>query len=475
MVLANKYRPFIQSRNTAQRRLLFFTRLMALAEILVIVIVVALLLVNFAFGKTTDTLTTSANSQDSTDYFKTDFPRYENHVYVPNIKTVQFHPLTAGGEFSPPLISLHSHDLLQFSFDDLDGGVKSYQYRILHCTYDWKPSDLLESQYQTGFSNIEVGDARFSFNTIQQYTHYSFNFPGENLAPLISGNFLLVIFSDYNPEKIVITRRFMVVDQKVTVEANVHRATIISDRKSKQEVDFSIFYPDYTIDDPFSGLKVAIYQNDRTDQVISNLKPQFLKDHELMYDYDEGNEFDGGNEFRFFDTRSLRTPAEHTEKITRDSSGYHVYLVTDARRSSEIYSSGRDINGQFIIQTEEGKTRELESDYCRVHFSLNADEPYPNGNVYVFGSFTGWNCTSANKMHYDAASGKYEATLFLKQGFYNYEYVFVEDGLFSANEQEIEGNHSETENDYMICVYNRRSNSRYDELIGVKKLNSVLH
>ena len=76
-------------------------------------------------------------------------------------------------------------------------------------------------------------------------------------------------------------------------------------------------------------------------------------------------------------------------------------------------------------------------------------------------------------MIYNEDDQCYEASVFVKQGYYNYEYVFVEDGFLSANETEIEGNHSETENNYMICVYNRPINSRYDELIGIKRLNSL--
>ncbi len=411
------------------------------------------------------------NATDTSDYFNRDFFRCENYVYVPNISTVQFHPPDAG--LSPPIIRLNSQDVLQFSFDDLDADVKSYHYKIIHCTFEWKPTDIVESQYQKGYSDDQISDSRYSFNTQRRYTHYQFNFPNENIQPVISGNFLLIVFRDYNLDKIVITRRFMVLDPKVIITPNVHRATAIIDRKSKQEVDFSVFHNNYKIDNPFTDLKVAVYQNDRTDNVITNLKPLFLKDNELDYDYEEGNVFNGGNEFRYFDTRSLRTQTERVKKIVNDSTGCHVFLVDDLKRSYQIYTTDQDINGAFIIKTYDGKTDALEADYCWVHFRLPVESPFVNANIYVFGSFTDWSFNSKTKMVYNEEEQAYEVSVFVKQGYYNYEYVSVEDGFEYANETEIEGNHSETENNYMIYVYNRQVINRYDELIGLKRFNSL--
>ena len=409
--------------------------------------------------------------QDSVDYFSRDFLRCENYVYVPYISTVQFHPPDA--ELSQPIIRLNSTDVLQFSFDDLDGDLKSYHYKIIHCTFDWKPTDLVESQYQKGYSDDHITDSRSSFNTQFRYTHYQFNFPNENIQPIISGNYLLIVFRDYDANNFVITRRFMVLDQKVNVTANVHRATIINDRKSKQEIDFNIFYNNYKIDNPFSDLKVALYQNDRTDNIITGLKPLFLKDQELDYDYEEGNVFNGGNEFRYFDTRSLRTPTERVKEIIPDSTIYHVYLRDDLRRSYKFYTTDQDINGGCVVKTYDGKTDALEADYCWVHFRLPASAPFVNSNIYVFGSFTDWSFNNKTKMIYNEQEKAYEVKVLLKQGYYNYEYVSVEDGFDSANETEIEGNHSETENNYMICVYHKQISNRYDELIGLKRINSL--
>ena len=72
-------------------------------------------------------------------------------------------------------------------------------------------------------------------------------------------------------------------------------------------------------------------------------------------------------------------------------------------------------------------------------------------------------------MTYDENKGIYQASLLLKQGWYDYQY-----GLKSSegwNLKKIEGEHFQTENEYEIFVYYREMGSRYDELIGYTILN----
>jgi len=61
--------------------------------------------------------------------------------------------------------------------------------------------------------------------------------------------------------------------------------------------------------------------------------------------------------------------------------------------------------------------------------------------------------------------------LLLKQGFYNYKYVFLDkNGNFK--EGFISGNHDVTENDYQVIVYYRDIGARFDRVIGTGFGNS---
>ena len=86
-----------------------------------------------------------------------------------NIKSIQLRP-TQENNFSA-IVPLGT--ILELSFDDLDADSKEYQYKIEHMTHDWKSSRLSSSQYIDGFDQNTIIDVTNSFNTFQNYTHYS--------------------------------------------------------------------------------------------------------------------------------------------------------------------------------------------------------------------------------------------------------------------------------------------------------------
>ena len=98
----------------------------------------------------------------------------------------------------------------------------------------------------------------------------------------------------------------MVLDTKLHIDANVRRATLAEDRATKHEIDFTIRHTNLVIADPFADIKVLIKQNNKEDNAITDLIPQFVRNDELIYDYEDGNTFWGNNEFRHFDFKSLK-------------------------------------------------------------------------------------------------------------------------------------------------------------------------
>ena len=405
------------------------------------------------------------------DYYNANYLRYENYTYKNNIKTILFHK--EGWELTPPLIALNSGDKLKLSFDDLNGGVQTYKYTVVHCDAFWKPSDLIQSEYIDGFIDDNISAYKYSFNTIQPFTHYDVTFPNENIRINKSGNYLLKVFIDDNPDDIIFTRRFMIYENLVNVTSTIKPATIIEDKYYKQEIDFVINSGNYSISNAYSDLKVVITQNDRWDNAISNLKPKYIRSNELVYDYEDGNVFNGGSEFRKFDMKSLKYQTAWVRKSFRDSIGNQVYLMTDQKRNINVYSSDQDINGRRLVKTEDYDNTDIEADYAWVHFTLPYSEPLIDGSLYVFGALSDWGFGKENIMIYNYKKSFYEANILLKQGYYNYDYVFVKNGENVGDETFIEGSHYETENDYTIYVYHKQPGTLFDKLIGVKALNSV--
>lgn len=405
------------------------------------------------------------------DYYGDNAIRYEDYVYKKYIKTVQLHDESF--ELSQPILNLESQERLKLSFDDLDADLKNYSYTLIHCNSNWEPSDLQPAEYIDGFADNAITDYRYSFNTLQKFTHYNAVFPNNSTRITKSGNYILKVYLDGDPSAIAITRRFLVYQNKIMIESRVLQASIIEDRNYKHELDFIINHSGYQINNPFGDLKIVITQNNRWDNAKTNFKPVFVKDMELVYDYDQENVFTAGNEFRYFDIKSIRYHSERVYDVKTDSAGNHVYLYTDEKRTFKRYYTYSDINGKFLVKVQEGTNSEVEADYCYVTFFLPYDAALTDGNLYVFGAFNAWKCNQENLMRYNQKRFGYECTLYLKQGYYNYEYAFLKDGETAADNTLIEGMHYETENDYTIYVYHRKQGTFYDQLIGVKRLNSM--
>lgn len=424
---------------------------------------------------------TAAKADESSDtYFEGDFLRYEDYVYRQSIKTVLFH--REGWEITPPLILFNSEEKLVLSFDDLDGDYKMWQYTVIHCDASWKPTDLWQNEYLEGFTDDYIRDYRFSFNTLQPFTHYTVTIPNENLKFTLPGNYLLKIYPDGDPEKPVITRRFMVVDPRVKVTGKVKRAGNIDQYFSHHEIPFSVHHPSYPISEPFRDLKVVILQNQRWDNALWGLKPMMLRTDELDYQYSDGsNTFEAGNEFRYFDIKSLRYNSERIRFIENRTDGYHVTLFPDATRTKKVYVTYTDINGQMLIKTEDAQDASTEAEYVWVDFFVPIEAPFTDGSVYVMGALTDWQYRTTSgtdgnepygRMKYNFARQGYEARLYLKQGYYNYMYAFLPNGKTKAELSRLEGSLFETRNSYTILVYYREPGTRFDRLIAAEVITN---
>ena len=394
-----------------------------------------------------------------------------NGIFRENIHSVQFY--RQGWDFSLPVIELGTDQQLQLKFDELAEGVTNFVYTITHCDADWYPSRLLQSEYMVGFIENPVTDYAASINTTVRYTNYLLSLPNENVRLLLSGNYLLSVFDESDRNNPVLTRRFYVVEPLTEVRGDVKKSTFEGYKGRDQEIDFDVNYSRFAMQDPRTEVKVVVMQNSRGDNCLLNLKPLFVRDNQLSYDLSRENVFSGGNEFRNFDTKNLRINGYGVANIEFINPLYHITLRRDQVRREREYRSESDLNGRYLIKNDRVTDSDLESDYILVRFSLEMAEPMLGGEIYVFGGLSDWQCNRPNKMSWNPELRCYEVTLMLKQGFYDYQYVYVEKGGNRIDNTLLEGSYVETENDYQLFVYYRGFSSRYDKLVGYRTINSV--
>ncbi len=387
-----------------------------------------------------------------------------------NIKTVQIHK--KGWELSQPVITLGSNELLEFSFDEIGDASKTYNYTIVHCSSSWEMSNLVVSEYLQGFPHSPIDDYRFSMNTTFNYVHYKTEFPNNDLKILISGNYILKVYEEFNDHQPVIVKHFRVVEPMVTIDAKVKYPIDPSVRKTHQQLDLRILHPQLAINNPNDQIRLVVTQNGRADNQVTNVKPDYIRPNELGYDHPRALLFESGDQYRWLDIRSTRFLSEQVRQVSFSAPYYHVELFPDAIRSHNPFFYKDDSNGQFVVSVREYDDASIEADYLFVHFTLPVEQQFLDGHIYLLGEMNNHELNAQNKMAYNDLTKAYEQSILLKQGFYNYLYAFVPYRSKSPTLSVIEGSFAEAENDYQIYVYFKSTSDYYEKLVGYTVVNS---
>jgi hypothetical protein len=396
---------------------------------------------------------------------------YSDIIFDSRIHTIQIYK--EGWNLSYPVMKLNSTDKLVLNFDLLADDPETYYYSFVHCNRDWKESGVFNSEFMEGFSENPIEDYKPSFNTKVNYYHYRLSFPNERVTLKLSGNYIIKVYPAGEPDKPVFIKRFMVTEDAATIEASAHRPQLTEFYNSGQQVDFKVNYSGLNVNDPYRDLSCNVLQNGQWTNAKIDIKPDFVGNNELVYNsLSAKNIFPGGNEFRYFDIKSIRYQSEYIRKIDFVGSQYHVFLLPSENREFKPYFFWQDFNGKYYVAVQEGREMDTDADYLYVYFTLPSKYQAEGGSMYVAGALNNWSFNKENIMVYDPNSAQYQATLLLKQGWYNYEYIFVKDGVKNFEPSKFEGNHYETENDYLILVYYRNPRQRYDRLVGSVITNS---
>ena len=381
------------------------------------------------------------------------------------IKTIKFKSDTPESQL--PILRLGEPVILEF--DALNNNEEDFYYEIEHYNFDWTKSVLAKAEYLRGADNFRIIDYFNSFNTYQIYSHYKLTIPNQQTRALTkSGNYMIYVYDDYG--ELMFSRKFMIYEPLVNVGVSVKRSRDVKQIAEKQSIDININSSVVNFNNPNETVKVLVIQNNNLYTAIDDLKPQYTLGNELIYRYTNESAFYGGNEYLYFETRDLRAASVGVQFINLQDL-YNTYLFTNTSRKGSPYTYFPDVNGNFVITAIDREDMDVEADYSQVHFSLAINE-IKDRDVYVYGNYNNYALEDLNRMEYNPETRNYECTFRLKQGFYNYKYVTMDDdGNFDENA--ISGSYWETENNYKVLAYYRDLGTRYDRLIGFGEINSV--
>lgn len=429
---------------------------------------------------------------------------YDNMVYSNSIKSVQ---VIVNGEISSvPILRLNSKDYFVIKFDDIENIERDLFYRFIHCDRNWQKSNINEIDYVDGFNDDRLREFQFSINTKVTFTHYWARFPNRDFNFKISGNYILYIYDKYDKEVPLLTRRIMVSEEMVTPNMSFVMPNDVSNLQFKHQINVSVNVGKVRIINPMASITLSIIQNGNWLTGIYNLTPKFFANNELTFDQFGEINFWAGREFRFFDTRTLMGRGIRLMEIDRGGRVTEAYTFPDESRYNQPYLFRFDFNGNFFINNhdrpgfydenisrpsnsknidslkqvftyrnflQDGFYRPGESDLMSdyVYVNMTYKKKFEDGDLYIFGALTDWQLLPKYKFEYDDYRGIYVGRFLFKQGYTEFQYVFVKDNepdFISA-----EGSWQDTENDYTALIYMRQPTDIYDRLIGAGRINSL--
>lgn len=386
---------------------------------------------------------------------------FTDTAYEPQVKSVQLYPDSGNPQdYLLPASTLITQQNMLLEFDDLQDNRNNYYAKLIHCNYDWTKSSLMDLDFMDVYNEFNINDYVFSNATYSHYVHYRFKVPPVKLT----GNYLLIVYRD-DKNDLILSRRMMIYDTQVALTRDNQMLGTATLNRASQQFNFVLDYGDIQVINPTETMHVNMRQNQRWDNAKYNLQPSFVRDTDSELDYrflDDSWHFNGGNEFRFADFRSTNYPGQNTGRINKMIKPYELYLAIDAPREEGAYAQYKDLNGNYYIDNTDYGEAQITGNYLYVNFTLKCEAAYSD-DVYVVGKFNDYQRTEENKMRYNTSIGAYESRQFVKQGWYDYQYV-----LGSTNEKltAIEGSHFETENVYEVTIYYHPLRPNADLLIG---------
>lgn len=365
---------------------------------------------------------------------------------------------------APPVIRLGTEDHLLINFDIIGDSHEYLRYRLLHCNADWQPSQLLEPEYTGGFNEGEITDYAYSSNTYVHYVNYNLEIPNEDMKPLVSGNYLLVVYPEGNYDSVILQQRFYVSENAVAIDGKVSGRTDRGFNTEFQQLELAVDAAMTERINPYQDLVVTMTQNNRPETMRELRHPLRVEGGCVVYSHMPELVFRAGNEYRRFETVRTDYPGMNVDSVKFGENNWHAWLMQDESRVEKDYNFDITQHGRFKIDEYSADDPDLGADYVTVHFTLDIPEVI-GADVYIDGDFALHQFNDFNKMRFDHDRGLYTAEIPLKQGSYNYQYVIASKNK-SADPSPIEGDKYETGNEYLVCVYLRKPGSRADRLIG---------
>src|SRR4029077_2597521 len=197
---------------------------------------------------------------------------------------------------------------------------------------DWSPAALQPFDYIKGFQSNRITTYRYSSISATKYTHYQATVPDRNCVPVRSGNYLLKVFLNSDTSELLFTKRFLVIDSRVSVAAQILKPfnAQLSITDQRVQVGISTINAQINTLSP-QDLKVVVLQNNIWPTAVTSNRPNIYRGNYYEYN-DDAMSFPAGKEWRWIDLRSMRLMSDRMQKIVDTAKRIDIYVKPDGER-----------------------------------------------------------------------------------------------------------------------------------------------
>jgi Domain of unknown function (DUF5103) len=363
-------------------------------------------------------------------------------------------------------------------------GFPAFAVTFVHCDMLWREdvNNIIINNPMLRTTQVDVRQAS-AFS--KYFTHRArFIAPNNEVKLNFTGNWKAKIFDMNDLNTPLAEARFFIVEQvgesSLVLLSDTYRPKIGGTSPSAYVVDASIKAPSEYIDDNFQS--VVLYRNQRWNEPRIITQDPSLGRTEALYNNAATTTVTGFSaaQKRF---RIMGIPAENEYRILDISNPAFAPASGNAAIRFGLADMRRN-GGTIMVRADDGvlTTRTVSSshdEYVLTEFVLDPENVPSSQDLFVVGSFNGWQADLAWKLEYIPQERLYKLRQWIRRGRHNYLYasgrINTRSGMVdNISFEECEGNtFSANQTFYALFYYRNPMNGGYDALYGVAGENAM--
>ncbi len=349
---------------------------------------------------------------------------------APSVATVQLY--RTGDEAAIPLLAMDGTQTLTLAFDVMGSRTRPLSVYFYHADREWR-RDLVPAEYLTSFHRDNLLDYQLSRATHVPYVHYAYEFPNAAIGFRLSGNYIIRVTEQGMEDEPLFERPFFVSEQATPIDFNLDQVRVIGNPFPSVQPSVRFTPPRGSTGTAFDYTVCFLRNGQRPSERCTD-RPALDYQPALRYYLEPEASFEAGASDYFVDISSLRAGGriERADLLERP---YQLLLEPDYFRFPGTATAPLQ-NGQVVVKKAVRNVGDpgTAAEYVDVRFALVPDDEVSvPGRVYLIGPFNNWTPSAGTEMQWMAGSGRYEASILLKQGRYEYRYAFSNQSVARAS------------------------------------------